>query len=144
MELAYLECERENEEKQEAYRQFCEEMHYRGELTEGIDLERLSEICAAERDGRVVVLPCKVGAEVWLVLPDYTECSEHGEKYNEYSCSGCESKCDSRLTHTIKRQKNVSLLSLGGWIASNCFGKTVFLTRPEAEAALRNEDATNE
>lgn len=31
------------------------------EWIEGIDLDRLEEICAAERDGRCVVRPCKVG-----------------------------------------------------------------------------------
>ncbi|NLH00667.1 MAG: hypothetical protein GX488_01985 [Clostridiales bacterium] len=31
------------------------------EITSGISLDRLREICDAERDGRCVVLPCKVG-----------------------------------------------------------------------------------
>lgn len=112
--------------------------------SEVISLNHLREIAAAEREGRVVVLPCKVGSDVWLVLPDYTECSAHGEKYSEYSCAGCESECDSKQTQTIKRHKNVSLLSLGGWIASKCFGKTVFLTRAEAEAALAGKGESHE
>ena len=32
----------------------------------GIPLDRLTEICNAERDGRLVVLPCKVGDTLWL------------------------------------------------------------------------------
>lgn len=31
------------------------------------NLDRLEEICTAERDGRCVVLPCKVGTRVWFV-----------------------------------------------------------------------------
>ncbi len=34
------------------------------EITSGISLDRLREICDAERDGRLVVLPCKVGDTV--------------------------------------------------------------------------------
>ena len=34
-------------------------------LTADIPLDRLREICAAERDGRCVVLLCKVGDSVW-------------------------------------------------------------------------------
>ena len=42
---------------------------YAPDGSERITLDRLREICAAERDGRVVVLPCKVGSDVWLLLP---------------------------------------------------------------------------
>jgi hypothetical protein len=36
-------------------------------LTDGIPLDRLEALCAAEREGRAVVLPCKVGDTVWMV-----------------------------------------------------------------------------
>jgi len=36
-------------------------------VLDGIPLDRLKEICEAERDGRCVVLPCKVGGEVWYI-----------------------------------------------------------------------------
>lgn len=35
-------------------------------ITEGILFDRLEEICNAERDGRCVVLPCKVGDTIKL------------------------------------------------------------------------------
>lgn len=31
------------------------------QITDGIPLDRLEQICNAEREGRLVVLPCKVG-----------------------------------------------------------------------------------
>lgn len=36
-------------------------------LFDGIDVDRMREIVAAERGGRVVVLPCKVGDTVWII-----------------------------------------------------------------------------
>lgn len=39
----------------------------RGKLTANIPLDRLTEMCEAERDGRCVVLPCKVGDTVYIV-----------------------------------------------------------------------------
>lgn len=33
---------------------------------DGIPLDRLEQLCQAEREGRCVVLPCKVGATVWV------------------------------------------------------------------------------
>ena len=34
-------------------------------LFDGIDVDRMREIVAAERDGRFLILPCKVGDTVW-------------------------------------------------------------------------------
>ena len=36
-------------------------------LFDGIDVDRMREIVAAERDGRVVVLPCKVGDTIYHI-----------------------------------------------------------------------------
>lgn len=58
---------REEEEKQEAYRQYCEETYYRGELAANLPLDRLREIVEAEADGRCVVLPCKMGSNFYDV-----------------------------------------------------------------------------
>ena len=40
-------------------------IQFRAGITDGIHLDRLEEICNAERDGRCVVLLCKVGDTVW-------------------------------------------------------------------------------
>ena len=45
-----------------------------------------------------------------------------------------ERKCEYEDIRTLH---NTSLLSIGDWIQSGCFGKTVFLSRPEADAALK-------
>lgn len=36
-------------------------------LGDGYDLERLRELVEADRDGRCVVLPCKIGDTLWLL-----------------------------------------------------------------------------
>lgn len=117
---------------------------YEAELLQAIKrviaLDRLTEICNAEQEGRLVVLPCKAGDEVWVIIKDYTECSVYGDKYSSSGCSGCEVECDSQPTKSIKRIRNVGLISIAGWLSSNCFGKTVFLTREAAEAALKERE----
>jgi hypothetical protein len=111
------------------------------EITSGISLDRLREICDAERDGRCVVLPCKVGSDLWSIERARTKCTAHGEEYSEYSCQGCEEPCDSVITQKIRRVKEASHMTIAHFMQSGCFGKTVFLTRAEAEGALRKEQS---
>ena len=47
------------------------ELFERMDAVKGIDLARLRELAEAEREGRAVVLPCKVGDTVW-VLRNYS------------------------------------------------------------------------
>lgn len=53
-----------NPERSPEYTAMMEAAAYLREFTHGIGLDRLREICAAERDGRCVVIPCKVGDTV--------------------------------------------------------------------------------
>lgn len=81
-------------------------------------LARLRELVQAEQDGRLVVLPCKVGDTVYTV-------QQVGRGHWE------EDKyiLDDRGTPKVY-EKKFSLILL------EYIGKTVFLTREEAEAAL--------
>ena len=94
------------------------------ELFGGID--RLRELAEADKDGRVVVLPCKVGQRVFALLDTDKHISECEVKQigmgNEIGFIGLEP------IGARGREYGVSL---------NGFGKTVFLTREEAEKALR-------
>lgn len=84
-----------------------------------LTFDRLRELAEADRDGRVVVLPCKVGDTVYV--PD-----RNNRKVLE------------------KEVRQVSFNHHGKWLVFvGClvvgveeFGKTAFLTRAEAEAAL--------
>jgi hypothetical protein len=90
-------------------------------LTADIPLDRLAEICNAEREGRCVVLPCKVGDTVYFI--------ENGRPYNV------------GVTSIEISSKGIALYLYGMWkrITPQDFGKTVFLTHPEAEAKLKED-----
>lgn len=89
-------------------------------LFDGIDVDRMREIVAAERDGRVVVLPCKVGDGLW------TFCSHPVEQVYSFTVTDISTLNGRTMLNT----------SRCGVIDARDVGKTVFLTREEAEKAL--------
>lgn len=97
------------------------------ELCGGVD--RLRELSEADKDGRVVVLPCKVGQRVFALMDMDKHISECEVKRigmgNEIGFIGLEP------IGARGREYGVSL---------NGFGKTVFLTREEAEKALEERE----
>ena len=88
----------------------------------GVEPSRLREIAEAEKDGRVVVLPCKVGDTVWRIVRDgepHITRDEVRDMYFADDMTPCVELVGGRVTFTEK------------------FGKTVFLSRAEAERALQ-------
>ncbi len=87
--------------------------------------DRLAAYEDLEEQGRLVVLPCKAGDTVW---------------FNTYEKNA--TVCVGIQPHEIKRV-NVYFLTDGADIPQWGIGKTVFLTRAEAEAAMKgvSEDA---
>ncbi len=96
---------------------------------------KLKEYEDAEEQGLLLRLPCKPNSEVFLICSRYTHCSFEDVPFEESSCEGCEHGCDSRKELYIHRNESVGI----EWIARNLnkFGKTVFLTREEAESKLK-------
>ena len=94
-------------------------------LDDGMTLMRLRELAVADKEGRAIILPCKVGHRVFALLDTDKHISECEIKQiglgNEIGFVGLEPIGDRG------RKYGVSL---------NGFGKTVFLTREEAEKAL--------
>ena len=88
-------------------------------------ISRLVELAEADKDGRVVVLPCKVGQRVFALMDMDKHISECEVTQigmgNEIGFIGLE------LIGARGREYGVAL---------NGFGKTVFLTREAAEKAL--------
>ena len=82
---------------------------------------RLRELAEADRAGRLVVLPCKAGDTVYRIVRDADPHIARDEVRNMYFAD------DMTLC--------VELVG-GRIILSEKFGKTVFLTREEAEKAL--------
>ena len=85
-------------------------------------LKRLRELAEADKDGRLVVLPyCKLGDTVyWLHDRKITECRVY--RIQE-STKGVQIAIKSTVSH-------------GVFSVDDYFGKTIFLTREEAEKAL--------
>ena len=103
-------------------------------------LKELREYKQLEEQGLLLRLPIKVGDTVYCIYERYTKCSEYGQVFEEYSCQGCEClECDSHKELYVQSQKAYSL----DWIVSNLkrFGKTVFLTKSEAEQKLKEMES---
>lgn len=94
----------------------------------GTTPERLRELAAADKDGRVVVLPCKVGDTVWIVGAVR---KLYSAKVRTFFCgnpSAVRGNDDDGQTHMIRTTECD--------IPMQKFGKTVFLPREEAERAM--------
>ena len=87
--------------------------------TYGIDINRLRKLAEADKDGRLVVLPCKVGDKLYRVFDG--NISEHEVQNMKY----------------FARQGRLGIDMTPFFPDAGRFiGKTVFLTREEAEKAL--------
>lgn len=95
--------------------------------------KKLAEYEQLEEQGLLVRLPADKNAEIYLISSRWTVCSECGSRFDEYSCSGCEYECDSKKEYYVYP---TYLSSINADTYANQFGKTVFLTREEAEKKL--------
>lgn len=98
----------------------------------GLPVDRLRELAEADKDGRLVVLPCKVGEKLWVIgrdnapremaleAPDIrTVCTDE----DNFCMSTCNRKPDGFCAYRLRND--------GADV-----GKTVFLAHEEAEKAL--------
>ena len=93
-------------------------------LGEEYDLDRLRELAEADREGRCMVLPCKVEDDVYINILGRTL------PFTVISISQMSS------TPTFKAQHGIRLVYI---FKADDVGETVFMTRAEAQAALRRE-----
>lgn len=96
-------------------------------LGDEYDLDRLCELAQAAREGRCVVLPCKIGDPVWRL---YDDCDFPGDCYTKQKCGGCE----YRNLFIEEQAFCLSMLSRNGKL-----DPPYYTTLAEAEAALRRE-----
>lgn len=96
--------------------------------------DRLRELAEADKDGRVAVLPCKVGDIMYEIYSTYSVCTPYGEIYDDIGCAGCEQICDSLKIRKIREIQPNSIPEVARYVDE--IGKTVFLTREEAEKAM--------
>ena len=96
-------------------------------LGDEYDLDKLMELVQAKREGRCVVLPCKIGDPVWRL---YDDCDFPGDCYTKQKCRGCE----YRNLFIEEQAFCLSMLCQNGKLAP-----PYYTIRAEAEAALRRE-----
>ena len=93
-----------------------------------VSSERLKELAAADKDGRVVVLPCKVGDTVW-----YEEYGIEDGKPIKYGIQPHVVVTHHEYMVTEGKQRN-------GWLPLGGLGINWFLTQEEAEEAKKQFD----
>ena len=88
---------------------------------EGLSIERMKELAKAEAEDRLLVLPCRIGEDIYTVV---TTDRRYGSR-----------PCKHPIRHV--RFGQLSWNNLRTVVVE--FGKSVFLTREEAAEALRKE-----
>ena len=105
------------------------------------DLGKLMELVQAKRKGRCIVLPCKVGDKLYEAIRHRNS----GEmEVVERIVQSIEFFADSYYVKMYrwkpcKETNGVLSQRVDSWAKETDIGKTVFLIRKEAEAALRRE-----
>jgi hypothetical protein len=98
-------------------------------LVADIPIDRLEALCTAERDGRCVVLPCKVRDTVFITTHDSPTGIEQ-TKINRIVIKRGRIQIDADCVHDDWGR--------AAWVLNpSDFGKTVFHTREAAKAALK-------
>ena len=87
----------------------------------GVEPSRLRELAEADKDGRVVVMPCRQGDELW------TYCNHPVKRVYSFTVSD---------VSTLNGRTVLNTLGLGT-IRPEDISKTVFRTREEAERAIQ-------
>jgi len=110
-----------------------EEYKKHADAIKKLDIEHMHSLLQAEMDGRLMVLPCKLGQEAWFL----------NRSFNNEICPATVVSIELNY-HTPASPVWVRVEYRSGAIGKQeyhgrwdlMFGKTVFLTREEAEAAL--------
>ena len=94
------------------------------------EVDHLRDLLQAEKEGRMVLLPCKVGDTVWVIW---------GKDVIYYIVDRIHILANNQVQIRAKHHVIDNV-----YLYPDMFGKTVFLTREEAEAALAQEGGTHE
>lgn len=119
------------------------------EITEfdGVAINRLKELATADKQGRLVVLPCKVGDVLYDRSGKKAEVEEiciGRQDVSALVCFECDYNCDLCAFNSWRTEHSGENSCDGEYgqaaISLTEIGKTVFLTREEAEAKIKETD----
>lgn len=96
-------------------------------------LEELKSYKDAEEQGLLVRLPDDLNRILYQVNYRWT-CTEYGEENNKCEIYDCKCECDIRKEYYIA-EVDLQYIPIKSYY--NCLGKTIFLTREEAEKKLK-------
>lgn len=102
-------------------------------LGDDYDLDRLKELVEADREGRCVVLPCKIGDTIYDIQMG---------KITEKTIISIPFLLSKSVNHLCLHAINIR--NAITTIDTENLGKTVFLAREEAEAALERMEGEEE
>lgn len=134
-----------------------ERLDYFSEYIPLIDAaNRLAKYESLDEAGKLSILPCKIGATIYQPSYKFTKCTayDYEPKYaHDSECEGCEAECDSVRNPYIHTGKvsEIRILPTGVTVRIHftekfdtshyIVGKSVFLTREEAESELDKRKA---
>lgn len=96
-------------------------------ISDSYDINRLKELVQADREGRCITLPCKVGNTIYTIGTSICKWRE---------IDHCDIYCDGQQYRDCWEGESTVLEGKFGLYDLGNFGKTVFLTREEAESEL--------
>lgn len=96
-------------------------------------LEELKSYKEAEEQGLLVRFPDDLNRVLYQINYRWTECTEYGEENNKCEIYDCKCECDSKKEYYIA-EVGFQYISTGNYY--DRLGKTIFLTREEAEKKL--------
>ena len=95
--------------------------------------KKLAEYEQLEEQGLLVRLPDDLNRVLYQINYRWTECTEYSEQNNKCEIYDCKCECDSRKEYYIA-EVGFQYISTGNYY--DRLGKTIFLTRKEAEDKL--------
>ena len=109
--------------------------------------ERLCEYEDLEEHGLLLRLPCKVGDTVWVITSPFNVFE--GIEYNENLRDECYESFISSVTfykNSVQYRINAKVTNhfISAYYCEQDFGKTIFLTRAEAEQKLKEMESESE
>lgn len=96
-------------------------------------LTKLADYEDLEEQGLLVRLPDDLNRVLYQVNYRWTQCTEYGEENNKCEIYDCKCECDSKKEYYIA-EVGFQYISAGNYY--DRLGKTIFLTREEAEKKL--------
>lgn len=94
-------------------------------------IDKLADYEDLEEQGRLVILPCKVGDKIFLDFAGF------GKDVDKFTVKDFHLDCFKNGETTLFCDYESNDRTLSGQIDVTEFGKTVFLTKSEAEAKLK-------